>query len=179
MSTKTERNEAIDYLEKEFTGVSGLYMTDFTGIDVEKITQLRADLRNLNAKYLVVKNSLAKRALEKTGMKEVVPYLKGPTGLALAKDDYVGAAKAIKEFKKKNKNLLEVKIAYVDGNLFSSEEASKLADLPSKEVLLSQLLSCLNAPLANFVGSLNGVFTKLVGTLEAVKKKRKMNSNLN
>ncbi len=174
MSTRSERTEAIAVLEKEFSGATGIYLTDFNKIDVEKITNLRNGLRECGSKYVVVKNTLARIALEKCGFNDVVSHLKGPIGIAVTKEDAVGPAKVIKEFHKKNKDLLELKIASVDGSVFNAEEASAIADLPSKEVLLSQLLSCLNAPMSNFVGALSGVFTKLSGTLEAVKNKKEL-----
>ncbi len=176
MSTRNERNEAITTLEKELTGATGIYMTDFNKINVEKITKFRADIRHSGGKYLVIKNTIARIAFERSGFSELIPYIKGPIGIAVTKEDAIGQAKVIKDFKKSNKELLEVKIAYVDGTLFNAEQTARLANLPSKEVLLSQLLSCLNAPMAHFVGSLNGIFTKFVGVLEAVKNKKESES---
>ncbi len=141
MSTQKERTEAIATLEKEFTGATGIYMTDFTNINVEKITKFRADIRNSGGKYLVVKNSLASIAMERCGFTELVPYINGPMGIAITREDAIEPAKVIKDFKKKNKDLLSLKVAYVDGALFNAEQAGKLADLPSREILLSQLLS--------------------------------------
>jgi len=172
MSTKIERNEQIKILEQEFDGATGIYMTDFSKIVVQDITTFRSSLREAGCKYIVVKNSLAGIALKNIGKKELGSYLKGPVGIAVTKDDSIGPAKIIKDFQKKNKGLMEVKASYVDKTIFSAEDTLKLADLPSKEILLSQLLSCLKAPMSNFVGSLNGIFTKLVGTLEAVKNKK-------
>lgn len=177
MSTRSERTEAITTLEKAFTGATGIYMTDFTGINVEKMTKFRADMRGSGGKYLVVKNTLARIACEKCGLEQLVPYLKSPVGIALTKEDSIAPAKIIKEFRKNNKNLLDLKVAYIDGNLFSGDEAARIADLPSKEVLLSQLLSCLKAPMTNLVGSLNGILLKLTGTLQAVLQKKESEGN--
>ncbi len=172
MSMRNERTEAIATLEKEFSGATGIYMTDFTNINVAKITKFRADISQTGGKYLVVKNTLARIALERCGFESLVPYLNGPVGVVITRDDAISPAKVIKEFKKKNKNLLPITIAYVDGSLFNADEASRLADLPSREVLLSQLLSCLSAPMTKLAGSLNGIFSKLLGTLEAVKNQK-------
>lgn len=176
MSTKVERTEAIATLEKEFTGATGIYMTDINNINVEKMTKFRANLRNSGGKYIVVKNTLAHLAMERCGLNGLVPYLIGPIGIAITKEDAITPAKVIKDFKKKNKGLLSIKVAYIDGDLFSGEEAAKLADLPGRDILLSQLLSCLSAPMSNLVGSLHGIFTKFVGVLEAVKNKRQSES---
>lgn len=172
MSTRDERIETIAVLEKEFTGATGIYMTDFTNINVEKLTKFRADMRNSGGKYVIVKNTLARLALEKCGLNDLIPYMSGPIGVAITKEEAIGPAKVIKNFKKSSKNLLEVKIAYVDGTVFSAKETEKLADLPSREVLLSQLLSCLSIPMANFVGTLTSILTRFVGTLEAVKNRK-------
>jgi large subunit ribosomal protein L10 len=172
MSTKIERNEQIKVLEKEFDGATGIYMTDFSKITVQDITTFRSNLREAGSKYIVVKNSLAGIALKKNGKEELCSFLKGPIGLAITKNDNIGPAKVIRDFQKNNKGLMDVKASYIDNTVFSSEDTLKLADLPNKEILLSQLLSCLKAPLSNFVGSLNGIFTKLTGTLEAVKNRK-------
>ncbi len=172
MSTRTERTEAIEVLKNEFTGASGIYLTNVNNIKVEKMTMFRKSLRNVGVKYIVVKNTLAQKAFEKCGFNDLIPFLKGPIGIAITKDDATSPSRVIKDFRKENKKLLDIKVAYVEGNLFNAEETNKLADLPGREVLLSQLLSCLNAPMTNFVCSLSGLFTKLVGTLEAVKNKK-------
>lgn len=173
----SKRNENIGVLEKEFTDATGIYMTDFTHINVEKMTKLRANMWNSGGKYLVVKNTLARIALEKCGLGQLIPYLKRPIGMAITKGDAIAPAKIIKEFRKKNKNLLDVKVALIDGNLFSGDEAARIADLPGREVLLSKLLSCLSAPMTNFAGSLNGILVKLTGTLNAVLQKKESESN--
>lgn len=174
MSTRTERTQVIESLEKEFENATGIYLTDFNGIDVEKVTKLRSNLRGQGARYLVVKNTLAKIALERCGdMKgDLVPFLKGPTGVAVTQGEATGPARVIKDFKKEFKELLALKIAFVDGSLFSAEQAEVLADLPSREVLLSQLLSVFKAPMTNLAGSLSGILTKFVRTLDAVKQKK-------
>jgi large subunit ribosomal protein L10 len=173
-TTKAERTEVIEKLEKDFVSAKGLYLTDFNKINVEQITQLRVKFREKGVQYVVVKNTLAKKALERCsdGKEDLVKYLKGTVGIALSCNDGIAPAKVIQDFQKDNKDLLSLKIAYVDGGLFSAQDAVRLADLPSREVLLSQLLSCLKAPMSNMVGSLSGVFTKLVGTLESVKNQK-------
>lgn len=171
MATRKERDSVIAALEKEFAGATGIYMTDFTHINVDKITKFRADIRNLGGKYLVVKNTLAHIALDRCGFKALLPYLSGPIGVAVTKGDAVSPAKVIKKFKKENKNLMPIKVAYIDGSLFDAAQTEALADLPSREVLLSLVLSCMCAPMSNFVGSLKAILVKFAGTLEAVKNK--------
>ena len=175
MFSKNERTLQIENLQKEFDGAKGIFLTDFNKIDVARITELRSDLRKNGVKYIVVKNTLARIAMDRSGKTELSKLLKGPVGVAVSMQDGVAPAKVIRDFRKKYKDLLEVKAAYVDGSLFNAEDALKLADLPSREVLLSQFLSCLKAPMTNFAGSLSGIFTKFVGTLEAVKNQKESN----
>jgi large subunit ribosomal protein L10 len=175
MATKTERTETIEQLTAKFSKACGIYLTDFTGIGVEKITKFRRTLRASGGRYIVVKNTLARKAFEKCGKEALVPYLKGPIGVAYTEKDGTIPAKIIKDFQKENKDKLPLRVAFVDGALFSADDAIRLAALPSREVLLAQLLSCMQAPMANLVGTLGGVLTKFVRTLEAVKQQKEAN----
>jgi large subunit ribosomal protein L10 len=172
MSTKQERTQTIETLEKEFREAEGIYLTDINRISVEKITKLRVNCRKKGIKYLVIKNTLAKKAFERCGKNGVIPFLKGTIGVALAKSEPLSPAAIIKDFQKENKDLLEIKVAYVDGTLFNTKDALRLADIPPREVLLAQLLGCLQAPIANMAGVLNGVLVKFAGTLESLKNQK-------
>jgi large subunit ribosomal protein L10 len=172
MSTKAERTQAIETLEKEFAASRGIYVADNNKISVAQVTKLRCNARKKGMRFLVVKNSLAKIAATRSGREGIAPHFKGPTAVILATDDAAAPAKVIKEFQKDNKDLLAVKGAYVDGTIFSAAEVVKLADIPSREVLLSQLLGCLKQPMGNLAGALSGIISKLAGTLDALKEKK-------
>ncbi|MDO5576770.1 MAG: 50S ribosomal protein L10 [Fibrobacter sp.] len=172
MSSRVERESVVAELENEFRNATGIYLADNNKINVEKITKLRADLRNNGIRVIVVKNTLAKKACERVGKETLSPFFKGPTVVAITKNEGTAPAKIIKEFQKDNKDLFTFKVSYVDGSIFTAEDTAKLADIPSREVLLSQLLGCLQAPMQNFAGALNGILSKLVGTLEAVKEQK-------
>ncbi|MBN1130568.1 MAG: 50S ribosomal protein L10 [Chitinispirillaceae bacterium] len=172
MSTKAQRTGAIEKLEQEFKAAKGIYLTDNNKINVAQVTRLRADIRKKGMRFLVVKNSLAKIAAKRSGREAIESFFKGPTAVVIAKDDAVAPAKILKEFQKDNKDLLGVKTAYVDGSVFDALQVLKLADIPSREVLLAQLLGCLKAPMGNFAGVLGGILTKFVRTLDAVREKK-------
>jgi ribosomal protein L10 len=172
MSTKAERTAVIEELEREFKDAKGIFVADNNKINVEKVTRLRTDFRKNDIKFIVVKNTLAKEALKRVGKDALNPYLKGATAVAVSQHEGTAPAKILRNFQTENKDLLEIKIAYVDGTVFSGQDALKLADLPSRDVLLAQLLGTLKAPIGNFAGALNGIFTKLLGTIEAVKDKK-------
>ena len=172
MSTRSERTAAIETLEKDLRGADGIFLTDFNKINVEKDTRLRTNFRKAGVRYIVVKNKLAQNAAQRIGREALIPFFKGPTALALAKGESTAPAKIIRDFQKENDELLHLKVACVDGVILKSEEALRLADIPSREVLLAQLLGCLQAPLGKCAGTLSGILIKLVGTLTAIKDKR-------
>jgi large subunit ribosomal protein L10 len=118
----------------------------------------------------VEKNTLAKRALANSGVKDLDPFLEGPTGIALGSDEIAGIkilADFSKEFEKP-----ALKAAYVGGTLYSPDGIKILAQLPPREVLLSQLIGALRSPLQGFTGVLTGSIRQLVGTIDAVGKKK-------
>lgn len=172
MSTKTERCQQIEKLQREFVEARGIYLTDIDRISVAKITQLRAELRKNGLKYIVVKNSLARIALERTGKDGIAHFLTGKVGVVVAKGEATVPARVIRDFHKDNRDLLKLKAAIVEGTVFDGAQAERLADIPSREVLLSQLLSCLQAPMSRFVGALSGILGNLVGILQAVKEQK-------
>lgn len=172
MSTRNERTEVIEKLEKEFNEARGIFIADNHKINVEKVTKLRADFRKEEVSFVVVKNKLAKIAAGKSGKEGLVPFFNGPTAIAISKNDGTEPAKVIKDFQKENKELLGLRAAFIDGTILNSEDAIRLADIPSREILLSQLLGCLQAPMGKLAGSLAGIFNKLTGTLTALKEKK-------
>ena len=116
------------------------------------------------------KNTLAKRALAGSGVKGLDPYLEGPTGMALGKDEIAGV-KILAEFSKEFEKPA-LKAAYVGGQLYSPDGIKILAQLPPREVLLGQLIGALRSPLQGFTGVLSGSIRQLVGTIDAVGKKK-------
>jgi large subunit ribosomal protein L10 len=172
MATKNERTTIIDELEKDFREAKGLFLADNHKINANKITQLRAEFRKAGIRYIVVKNTLAQNAAKRIGREELASFFKGPTAVALSKHEGTAPAKIIRDFQKENKDLLRLKVACVDGTVFGADDALRLADLPGREVLLAQLLGCLQAPMGKLAGSLSGIVTKLVGTLTALKDKK-------
>jgi len=172
MLSKKEKAKVIENLNKEFSEATGLYVTAYQGMTVEKFNDIRAKLRNADAKYVVVKNTLAKRALAQSGIEGLDGAFKGPVGVAITKKDIAGTAKIIRTFNKDNDDLLAVRMAYADKTVFSGADAERLADLPSREELLSMLLSAFNAPATKLAGTLNGILTNFVRTVDAVRVKK-------
>lgn len=163
--------DRVDVITKALENAKSVYMTDFTGLSVEEITDLRRRFRKENVSYLVVKNTLAKLSAEKVGLKDMVSYLTGPTGLAVSYDDPIAPVRVIAEFQKAHKKP-ELRAAILEGKLLDEKAAVALKDIPPREVLLGQVVSGIAAPLSGLVGGLQGILRNLVYVLNAVKDKK-------
>ena len=158
--SKTDRQNQVAVLTDRLKDSKNIYVTDFTGLSVGKITELRRRLRAAGARYVVVKNTLAQRALAANAISELDDHLAGPTGLVLAGADPLAAAKVLGEFAKENQKP-QVRIGLVDGKAVNPAYVKRLGELPGREALLGQ-----------FAGCLNGVLYQMVGALEALRDKR-------
>ena len=171
--TKTQKQEMVTALAAQLERSSTVYVTDFTGLNVARITDLRRRLRAVGVEYVVVKNTLARRALSDAQRAGLEPHLAGPTALVLgeAGADPTGAAKVLADFAKEFEKPA-VKVGLVDGKAVTPEQVKRLAALPTKRELLAQLGGALQAPMAGFAGALNGVLMNMVGALEALRTQR-------
>jgi len=169
--TKAQKQETVTALAARLKRSTTLYVTDFTGLDVAKMTQLRRRLRQAGMEFVVVKNTLARRALGDAQFPGLEQHLAGPTGLVLAGADPVAAAKVLADFAKEFAKPA-IKVGLVDGKAVTPAQVTRLASLPSRLELLSQLGGALQAPLAGFAGALNSLLMNVVGALEALRAKR-------
>jgi large subunit ribosomal protein L10 len=169
--TKAQKQESVTALATKLKRSPTVYVTDFTGLNVARITDLRRKLRAAGVEYLVVKNTLALRAFGEAQVTGLDAHLAGPTALVLAGADPVAAAKVLADFAREHEKPA-IKIGLVDGKAVTPEQVKRLATLPSRVELLAQVGGALQAPLANFVGALNGLLLMMVGALEALKTKR-------
>ena len=168
---KTERQETVESLTEQFRASPNLYVTDFTGLNVLRMTEFRRRLRSAGVTYVVVKNTLAQRALAANQVTGLDDHLAGPTGLVLAGQDPIVAAKVLTDFAKEFEKPA-IKIALVDGKMVTADQVLRLATLPTKDVLLSQLAGVMQAPLAQLAGVMNGMLYQVVGALEALRAQR-------
>ena len=159
-----------DLNEKIAGSLAGVVVA-YNGISVADDTKLRKSLRESGDEYKVVKNTLLGRALKEAGIDGLDSVLEGTTAIAISQEDYVGAAKILCEYAEKNKNF-QVKAGFVDGKMIDAEGVKNLAKLPSKEVLLAQVLGGLNAPITGFATVLNGTLKGLVVALNAIAEKK-------
>ncbi len=169
--TKAQKQEMVTALATRLQRSPTIYLTDFTGLDVAGITDLRRRLRAAGVEYVVVKNTLVRRALTDAQRAGLESHLAGPTALVLAGADPVGAAKVLAAFAKEFEKPA-VKVGLVDGKAVTPAQVKRLAALPSKRELLAQVGGALQAPMAGFLGAMNGLLYMMVGALEALKTKR-------
>ena len=168
----TPQKEAIvAEITEQLNEAKSVFLTDFKGLNVDEINDLRREFTSASVQYRVVKNSLARRSIKEAGCDELLEYLEGPIAIAFGMDDPVAPARVIKKFAK-NSDKLSVKVGLMDGVLIDSTRFDEIASLPSRVQLLGQLSGVLNAPLSNLVLSLNAILSKLVFALNAVKENK-------
>ena len=168
---KAIKQDEVTKLNEGFSSANAAILTNCTGITVEKITTLRAQLRGKKVKFKVIKNTLASRAVQGTKLEALKDEFKGPTALAYTDADPVALAKAILEFSQQN-DAFSIKMGVLDGSLLTMNQVKLLAATPSREVLLGRLAGSLQAPYAGLVYSLSGILRKFVYALDAVRRKK-------
>jgi len=169
--SKTERQATVESLTELLKGSPNVFVTDFSGLNVLRMTELRRRLRGAGVEYVVVKNTLAQRAFAANGVHALDEHLAGPTGLVLSGTDAMAGAKVLTDFAKEFEKPA-IKIGLVDGRPVTPAQVKRLADLPPREVLLAQLAGYIQAPMAQFAGVMNGLLYQMVGALEALRAQR-------
>jgi large subunit ribosomal protein L10 len=166
---RTDKEQLVVELKEKMLGAKALYYTDFTGLNVKRMTELRRRFRKAGVQYVVIKNTLALRAVNESGL--VGERLKGPTGLVMATDP-VEAAKILTDFAKANDQRPSVKGGLFAGTTIDAAQVKRLASMPSREQMLAQLAGGLQSPLSAMLGALSGPLMMLAGALEALKTQR-------
>ncbi len=169
---RTEKQETVEQLNKDFEVLAGVFALDFRGLKVEEATKLRRKIRESGSKYRVVKNTLALRSLKGTSLEPIHVHLKGMTGLAYTEADPAALAKILNDFAK-DVPVLTFKGGMISGKEVTPEECKQLASLPGREELLAQFLSVLQAPMQKLLGVLEAPARDLILVLKAAGDKPK------
>ena len=166
-----QKIDIVKQTTERFKKSSGVYFTKYTGIDVQTITNLRKSFRDNQVEYVVTKNTLTKLAAKEAGYEGMFDeILSGQIGIAYSEEDATAPARVIKDFKKENKDLLEVLGLLFEGELYPSDKYKELANLPSKEESLTKMLMMFNQPLTKLAYTLEQMKgTKLVTVLNNLK----------
>jgi large subunit ribosomal protein L10 len=168
---RREKEEAVALLQDRLQRCAVAVFTEYRGLDVAEVTQLRAKLREAGIEFKVVKNTLTQIAANNLGLEDLESVLTGPTAAAFGFDDPVAPAKILSQFAKDHKNL-GIKGGLLEGKFIGMDQVKALADLPAREQLLAQVMGTLQAPLYGLVNVLNGPIQKLVYALEAVREQK-------
>lgn len=168
-----KKHEVVKELTELFEQAKGLYLADFTGLNVEEANALRRSFRKQRVVYRVVKNTLIRHACCDAGYQDLIPHLEGPTALAISFDDPVLPVRLVADFvKDKEKETPVFKAGMLEKAYVGPDIIKSIKDIPSREVLLAQILSSVQAPLVNFVVVLNEVLRSFMAVLQAVIDKK-------
>ena len=167
---RPEKEASVAELKENIQNNAIAIMTKYQGITVEEVTNLRASLRAEKVKFKVYKNTLARRALDELQLTDAVAYMEGPTVWAFCNDP-VAPARILKKFAK-DIQAIQVKGGILDGKPVDAAMLDALADLPSREQLIAQVVGVIAAPLRNFMGALSAVPRNFLGVVEAIKKQK-------
>lgn len=159
MGVKEEKVRFVEALSERLKSSNCVLLTDYRGLTVAEMNELRKQLRVAGVEFQVIKNTMTRRAAAAAGIEGLDPMLVGPTAIAFSKEDVVAPAKILSKFAKEHEQL-EIKGGLVEGKVVGLDEIKALADLPSREGLLSMLLSVLQAPIRNFALAVKAVAEK-------------------
>jgi len=168
---RAEKQAIIDELTAKFNEAQAAFLTDYRGLNVEKITALRNSLREKETEYKVVKNTLARIAANASGNEALAEHFNGPMALALVYGDPAAAAKALVEFAKEE-DALDICGGVLSGNYLDQDGLKRLAELPTKDVMRATLLGTMNAVPGGLVNVLSGVMRSAVQVLNAIKEQK-------
>ena len=171
MPTEAKR-ESVANLSRKMSEAKSIFLADFTGVDVESVTRLRRSLRSASVEYQVVKNRLAKLAVEDAGLEGLTDFLKGPTALAFALEDPVAPARILQQFIDDG-GTLAIKSGYLDGQLLTANRVVELSKLPSREELLGKVVSSVQSPINGLGFTLTGLLRSVIGVLSAIEEKKR------
>ncbi len=171
MATKAFKQDKIEAIKEKVNKAKVAVVTEYRGMSVEEITNLRRELQKENADYMVTKNTLAKLAVKGTEFEVLDQVFKGPIAIAFGFEDQAAPAKVLAKFIKEKKKG-EIIAAAIEGQLLNAEEAKALATIPSREELYAKMLGCINSPATGIAGAVNAVMSSLVRAVDAVAKQK-------
>ena len=169
---RNEKSEIISEIKELLESSTAIYLTDFGGINVEDVSELRNQFRNEGVCYKVFKNTLVKRALDEAGKYEkIADHLTGMTGFAFASSNPLAPAKIINKYFS-DKEKLSLKACYVEGEYFDGNQLKTLATIPTKNELIAGILGSINSPVSGIAGAINAVVRDLVNVVDQISKRQ-------
>ena len=166
-----DKKRVTEELHQALQENDAVYLTDFTGLNVKAITEFRSQLREQGLGYRVVKNTLALRAAEGTSVEAIKEYFEGPTAIAYSDEGVVDLAKILRGFIKEHSGV-SFKVGVMDGHVLSGDQVADLADMPSREELLSKVMFLMTAPLTQLAMGLKSPIQKLALLLKQLEENK-------
>lgn len=170
--TREQKEAFVAEFQERLGRSEAFFLTDFTGLNVKAMTSLRSQLKKAGGEYLVVKNRLVKRALAETGVPDISGFLEGPTGVVFGDGDAVAAAKTVTDFAKENGDRPVFKVGVLETTVLDAAQIDRVASLPPREELLSQVAGVLGAPMSALVGAMSGKLQEMAGLVDALRGER-------
>lgn len=165
------KKKVVAELQEKLENATLVVFTDYRGLTVDEMTALRNKLRSPGVEYQVIKNTMMEFALKNSGHEDLIEHIAGPNAVIFSNEDPVGPAKSVYEFIKQYKKL-EVKVGMLEGQLVEADKIKALAELPSREVLIAQVLGTMQAPITSLVYVLNANLTGLVRALDQIREQK-------
>lgn len=171
MAKMEQKKLIVEEIYQDLDEAMLVVFSDYRGLNVGEMTELRSKLRAPGIEIKVLKNTMLRFALQKAGHEDAAAQINGPNAVVFSKEDPVAPAKILSEFAKNHKNL-EVKFGILEGQTIDAEKIENLAELPSREILIAQVLGTMQAPISSFVNVLNANLTGLVRTLDQIREQK-------
>ncbi len=168
---RPDKVEQVERITEKLRRAKVAVLTDYRGLTVRQVQDLRGRLRSQDVEYRVVKNTLARRAAVEAGHPDFQDALKGPVAIAFGYGDISVPARLLGEFVRQTRLRLEITGGLIEGRVMGPEQVRQTADLPPREVLIAQLLGTLQSPVSQLVATIQAPVQQLVGLLEAYKEK--------
>jgi len=173
LAVTKEKIAVVAELREKLSGAKSIVFTNYRGLTVAQDTKFRRKMREAGIEYRVAKNTMTRIAAKELGLNDLNPYLEGPTAIAISNIDPVAPAKLITDFIRENRlQAIEIKAGIVEGKVIDANAVKVLANLPSREALIAQILGTMQAPVSGLVRALSGTIGKLAYVLEAIRKQK-------
>ena len=170
--TREQKEAFVAEFQERLGRSEAIFLTDFTGLNVKAMTSLRSQLKKSGGEYRVVKNRLVRRALAETEIPDISRFLEGPTGVVFGDDDAVAAARTVTEFARENGDKPVFKVGVLETSVLDAAQIDRVAGLPPREELLSQVAGVLSAPMSALVGAMSGKLQEMAGLVDALREDR-------
>jgi len=168
---RPEKMAVVAMLSEKFSTAKSVFLTDYSGLSVADISELRKKFRETKTEYFVVKNTLARLGAKDAGKEGILPYLDGPTALAISYEDPASPARVLTDFLKKHPKP-EIKACLIEDDVFIGSEAQEIAKWATREELLAKVVGSLNSPISGLVMALAGIQRKLLYAIHAIAEKK-------